>query len=143
MPHLQMRQKTLSSFSTSTSCLQNDAFHFSENIFFRLFKLQRRIFVAFAALEYFVLNEWDFKNDKLLALNDKLLPSDVEDFYLNIHDVDVIKYFRDAFVGVKKYLLKEKMENLERARFRAKWCVIWFLSKCKLIASFLFSVCMF
>lgn len=84
-------------------------------------KVQRRIFIAYTALEYFIINEWDFKNDKCLALNNKLLPSDVGDFYLNIHDIDVIKYFRDCFIGVKKYLLKEKIENLENARFRAKW----------------------
>lgn len=86
-----------------------------------MFKVQRRIFLAYTALQYFLVNEWDFINNNSLSLLEKILPSDREDFFLDINEIDIYVYFRNCFVGVKKYLLKEKMENLEKARFRAKW----------------------
>lgn len=93
--------------------------------FFSLTRLQRKIYEANLALKYFVLNDWIFKNEKFVKLSDQLNLEDVKAFgYNDCFHTDIILYLRYALVGVKKYLLGDKEENLPRNRiiyWRLKW----------------------
>lgn len=80
---------------------------------FRLIKIQRKIFIANSALDYFITKEWTFVNEKFDSLERRLLPDDVESFRY-IKDVDRFKYFANAMRVAKKYLLKEDMSNLDK-----------------------------
>lgn len=69
------------------------------------------------ALQYFVLNDWLFKNDKFIELSQQLKLEDVESFsFEEAFSYDIIQYLRNALIGVKKYLLGDKEENLPRNR---------------------------
>lgn len=78
-------------------------------------KIQRKIYEANLALQYFVLNDWHFKNDKFVALSSQLRLEDVKSFgYIDCFNYDIILFLRYALAGVKKYLLGDKEENVPR-----------------------------
>ncbi|XP_053678515.1 putative fatty acyl-CoA reductase CG5065 [Anopheles nili] len=81
-----------------------------------LAKLQRKIYTANVALEYFILNNWDFKNGNFIKLASEIKPEDNKDFYYrDFIEFDVTLYFRNCILGARRYLLKEKDENIPRA----------------------------
>lgn len=53
-------------------------------------------------------NSWYFCNEKCLSLNNHLQREDRENFCFVRNDVDVGKYIRNSFLGVKIFLLKEQ-----------------------------------
>lgn len=61
-------------------------------------------------------HEWKFKNKKFMDLENLLLPSDCENFNFRIKGVDIEDYFKNAAIGAKKFLLKEKLELMPNAR---------------------------
>lgn len=80
-------------------------------------KLQRKIYQANLALQYFILNNWHFENKNFINLNHDLKLNDVRTFgYLDFLEYDLILYFRYAVLGARRYLLKQKDENLEKAK---------------------------
>ncbi|XP_044764151.1 putative fatty acyl-CoA reductase CG5065 [Coccinella septempunctata] len=85
-----------------------------------LLKVQRRIYTANSALEYFILNQWKFLNDKGRALEHTLLSSDRKDFGYNSEEIDVDEYFKKAMYGGRQYLLKDPPETLPEARKEIK-----------------------
>lgn len=82
---------------------------------FRLVKLQRKIYIANMAVQYFLTNEWFFLNRNTLALDKNLLPEDVEGFSFKADEFDTYDYFFKAMKGARKYLLKEDESTLEGA----------------------------
>lgn len=89
----------------------------SINFLFSLTKVQRKIYEANLALQYFVTNDWIFKNENFAALNDQMRLEDVKSFgYKECFEYDVILFLRYAMLGVKRYLLGDKEENLPRNR---------------------------
>ncbi|XP_052860472.1 putative fatty acyl-CoA reductase CG5065 [Anopheles cruzii] len=81
-----------------------------------LAKLQRKIYTANVALEYFILNNWDFKNGNFIRLASEIKPEDNKDFYYrDFIEFDVTLYFRNCILGARRYLLKEKDENIPKA----------------------------
>lgn len=80
-------------------------------------KLQRKIYQANLALHYFILNNWLFENQNFINLSHDLKLKDMKAFYINdFLEFDLILYFRYAVLGGRRYLLKEKDENLPKAR---------------------------
>ncbi|KXJ70568.1 hypothetical protein RP20_CCG023141 [Aedes albopictus] len=79
-------------------------------------KLQRKIYNANVALEYFIHNNWDFRNDNFIHLASEIKPEDNKDFYYrDFIEFDITLYFRNCILGARRYLLHEKDENLPRA----------------------------
>lgn len=86
-------------------------------LLFSLTKIQRKIYEANLALQYFVLNDWIFKNQNFVSLTDQLRHEDIKSFgYREFASFDVQLYLRYALLGVKKYLLGDKEENIGRNR---------------------------
>ncbi|KAL7304301.1 hypothetical protein TKK_0003102 [Trichogramma kaykai] len=81
-----------------------------------LVRLQRKVYVANSALEYFLTNEWKFKNQKLLDLLQCTPPSDLDSFGFEYATFDIHKYFQNCIIGAKKYLLHEDMNRLQEAK---------------------------
>lgn len=93
-----------------------------------LTKLQRRIYSANMALQFFILNQWEFKNDKFMALNANLLPEERSTFAFDTFVTrDVRMYFTDSMLGARRFLLKEKDEDLPKARRNFKF--MYYLDK--------------
>ncbi|XP_051167352.1 putative fatty acyl-CoA reductase CG5065 isoform X2 [Leptopilina boulardi] len=89
-----------------------------------LVRIQRKVYNAISSLEYFLMNVWKFKNKNFLDLLENLPPNDVADFGYAYFSLDISEYFRNCIIGAKKYLLGEKMENLEEAKIhyeRMRW----------------------
>lgn len=107
-----------------------------------LAKLQRKIYTANVALEYFILNNWDFKNSNFIELASEIKPEDNKDFYYrDFIEFDVTLYFRNCILGARRYLLKEKDENIPKALAHLKRMKL--LDKvCKtiIVASFLYII---
>ncbi|XP_034248653.1 putative fatty acyl-CoA reductase CG5065 [Thrips palmi] len=82
----------------------------------RLWNMQRRIYAAQVALAPFLTSTWIFRNQLGLDLDNKILPEDYSDFTFDFRDVDETAYFRQLAVGARRYLLKEKDEDLPKAR---------------------------
>ncbi|XP_053699455.1 putative fatty acyl-CoA reductase CG5065 [Sabethes cyaneus] len=81
-----------------------------------LAKLQRKIYIANMALEYFILNNWDFRNHNFIRLASEIKPEDIKEFYYrDFIEFDITLYFRNCILGARRYLLKQKDENLPRA----------------------------
>ncbi|OXU23253.1 hypothetical protein TSAR_012798 [Trichomalopsis sarcophagae] len=102
-----------------------------------LVRLQRKVYTANSALEYFLTNEWKFKNEKLLDLLTDTPPTDLESFGFEYATFDIHKYFQNCVVGAKKYLLHEDMNKLQEAKVhndRMYWVDVAF--KAWLVAMF-------
>ncbi|XP_065092505.1 putative fatty acyl-CoA reductase CG5065 [Ochlerotatus camptorhynchus] len=81
-----------------------------------LAKVQRKIYNANVALEYFICNNWEFKNNNFIRLASEIKPEDNKDFYYrDFIEFDITLYFRNCILGVRRYLLHEKDENIPKA----------------------------
>ncbi|KAL0280646.1 UNVERIFIED_CONTAM: hypothetical protein PYX00_001874 [Menopon gallinae] len=90
-----------------------------------LVKLQRKIFVANMALEYFLTRHWSFRHERLINLNYKIFEEDKPQFdYMLPADFDVMEYYRNCAYGARQYLLHEDNVELPEAkkhRLRMYW----------------------
>ncbi|KAJ8707763.1 hypothetical protein PYW07_011440 [Mythimna separata] len=89
-----------------------------------LVKIQRRIYIANLALMYYITKQWTFDNKNLVLLRSKILEGDRKDFYYEMENVDQYQYFVNSVTGGRKYLLKEKDEDLPKARIHYKRMLI-------------------
>ncbi|XP_049839722.1 putative fatty acyl-CoA reductase CG5065 [Schistocerca gregaria] len=85
-----------------------------------LLKIARRIYLANTALSHFMLNEWQFSNEKTLELEKYLCGSDIQTFSYHTDEIDHMKFFRNGLVGARKYLLKRSEDSLESERRHLK-----------------------
>ncbi|XP_060533066.1 fatty acyl-CoA reductase 1-like isoform X2 [Cylas formicarius] len=92
-----------------------------------LLRIQRKIYIANMALQYFITQDWKFINEKTSDLENKLLPPDKENFYYDKDRVVPYEYFTKALYGARQYLLKEDISTFDRAKTHSKR--MWVLSK--------------
>ncbi|XP_028034947.1 putative fatty acyl-CoA reductase CG5065 [Bombyx mandarina] len=85
-----------------------------------LVKVQRRIYIANLALQYYLIKQWTFVNSNLVALRSFLKETDRAVFYFDIEAFDHRKFFYDSLIGAKKYLLKENLDDLPKARAHSR-----------------------
>lgn len=97
-----------------------------------LVRLQRKIYIANMAVQYFLTNEWAFLNTNTLTLDKSLLHEDAKDFGFKADEFDVYNYLLKAMKGARKYLLKEDESTLETAikHSRRCVCVVFGVFKC-------------
>ncbi|XP_064076070.1 fatty acyl-CoA reductase 1-like [Vanessa tameamea] len=81
-----------------------------------LLKIQRRVYVSNLALQYFLIQQWTFSNTNLIYLRSKIKEEDRKEFYYEIEKIDKYEFFKKSCAAGRKYLLKEKDENLPKAR---------------------------
>ncbi|GLH09058.1 Fatty acyl-CoA reductase [Gryllus bimaculatus] len=80
-----------------------------------LIRLQRRIYSANMALSFFVLQSWDFLNNRFMDLEKRIQPEDREGFSYQLDNLVPEAFFRDALRGTRRYLMKEPDSNLPQA----------------------------
>ncbi|XP_072948597.1 fatty acyl-CoA reductase wat-like [Epargyreus clarus] len=85
-----------------------------------LFRLQRRVFISNIALQKFMSREWLFVVDNFNRLRDCLKEDDYRDFYYDFKKLGTEEHFVDSLWGSRRYLLKEKDENIPQARIRIR-----------------------
>ncbi|KAG6454596.1 putative fatty acyl-CoA reductase CG5065 [Manduca sexta] len=92
-----------------------------------LFKIQRRIYRSNLALMYFCTRNWIFENKNSVTLNSCIKEKDKENFDYNLSNINVDQYYVDSIRGGKRFLLKEKDENIMNDRLHSKR--MWWLDK--------------
>lgn len=84
---------------------------------FSVLSLQRKIYNANCALEYFILNNWTFLNQNFLSLDNEIKEEDTRDFhYTDFVQFDMMLYLKNCILGGKRYLLSEKDEAIPYAK---------------------------
>ena len=64
-----------------------------------------------------MLNSWQFKNKKFLKLSFEIRPEDFKAFYFyDFLEFDFLLYMRNIMMGMRRYLMNNKDENLPKAR---------------------------
>lgn len=71
-------------------------------------------------LAFFLMNEWDIKNDNLMEIWNKLTKEEKVVFNFDINSITLDEYLTNLLTGLKKYILKEDMSKVESHRTRYK-----------------------
>ncbi|GLH00544.1 Fatty acyl-CoA reductase wat [Gryllus bimaculatus] len=80
-----------------------------------LIRLQRRIYSAMTKLSFFLLQNWDFANNRFLDMEKRLRPEDREGFSYHLENLIPEAFFKDALRGTRRFLMKELDINLPQA----------------------------
>lgn len=81
-----------------------------------LLGVQKRISHGLKVLQYYTSRKWTFKNNNLQSLYKELNEVDKKKFNFNFVEVPFKEYIRNYILGIRKYILKEKPEDLQKAR---------------------------
>ncbi|XP_026329716.1 putative fatty acyl-CoA reductase CG5065 [Hyposmocoma kahamanoa] len=81
-------------------------------------RIQNRITVGLEVLQYFTTREWWFDTHNFKALATKLNHVDTEKFPMDLTIIETEPYIECCMIGGKIYCMKEKMENLPKARLQ-------------------------
>ncbi|KAJ8706359.1 hypothetical protein PYW08_010985 [Mythimna loreyi] len=85
-----------------------------------LVKIQRRIYIANLALSYYTTQQWTFDNTNFTQLRSVIKKADTKQFFYNVEGTDEVGYFAQCCLGGRRYLLKEKDEDIPKARAHCK-----------------------
>jgi len=69
-------------------------------------------------LGYFLMNEWTFKSDNLIALWNRLNQNDQNEFNFDMASIDWRLMAKKSYLGSRKFLLKESEDTIPLARKR-------------------------
>ncbi|XP_076643574.1 uncharacterized protein LOC143353855 [Halictus rubicundus] len=78
----------------------------------------RKIHKFMDVMQYFSMNEWDFRNENVKKLWSKLNSVDRKLFNFNVANLDWQNYFQYHWRGVRVYLLNDPLDNVEQAHVR-------------------------
>lgn len=81
-----------------------------------MLRVQQKISDGLRVLQYFTTRQWDFSNDRLLALRESLSETDRKEFSMDFEKMEMETYFRDCILGARQYCLKEDPASIPRAR---------------------------
>ncbi|XP_014227100.1 putative fatty acyl-CoA reductase CG5065 [Trichogramma pretiosum] len=81
-----------------------------------LVKVQARVTYGINLVYYYTTKEWVFKNDRLKALRESILPEDKEKFFMDINVISWDDYMLKYILATRKYCLKDDPSTLPRAR---------------------------
>lgn len=79
-------------------------------------RIQNRISVGLEVLQYFTTREWWFDTHNFKALPSSLLPEDKATFPMDLTIIEDGPYIESCMLGGKMYCLKEKLEDLPKAK---------------------------
>lgn len=82
----------------------------------KLIRTYRKLFKAVDMLEYFTARGWHFQSQMILNLLSDLSPKDKQTFDIDVTHINWHEYLEAYIIGVKKYILKEQMCNVTKAR---------------------------
>lgn len=98
-----------------------------------LVKVQNRISHGLKVVQYYTVRNWIFKNDNLKQLQSEMNEVDKEIFFCDMAKLNYADYYRDYILGIRRFILKERPENLPKARSMMR--ILWILDR---FVSFLF-----
>lgn len=78
--------------------------------------MHRNVNVSLNRLQKFIFTEWRFNATKTDELQKWLTTQDQTDYNLDIRSLNWVDYFINLMIGVRVYLSKEPMKNLNSAK---------------------------
>ncbi|CAH0406413.1 unnamed protein product [Chilo suppressalis] len=81
-------------------------------------RIQNRITVGLEVLQYFTTREWWFDTHNFKAIAPTLNDVDLKTFPMDLSIIEDEPYIEACMLGGKQYCLKEKLENLPKARLQ-------------------------
>ncbi|KAJ1355437.1 hypothetical protein KIN20_012834 [Parelaphostrongylus tenuis] len=78
--------------------------------------LYSRVWRMVETLHYFTTHEWTFRSKNLPKLWEALSVEDQQIYNFDIRQLDWNSYLFDYVMGIKRYILKDELENLQAAR---------------------------
>ncbi|CAG4910919.1 unnamed protein product [Colias eurytheme] len=81
-------------------------------------RIQKRISVGLEVLQYFTTREWWFDTNNFKELPKKLNPIDLSIFPMDLTIIKIEPYIESCMIGGKLFCLREKLENLPKARLQ-------------------------
>ncbi|CAB0029661.1 unnamed protein product [Trichogramma brassicae] len=88
-------------------------------------RIYKKIHKFMNVLNYFTTQEWQFGNENVRALAEKLDFKDRTLFPMDMREIIWDKYFQTYIKGIRIYLIKDPLDTLGKARL--KWQILWFL----------------
>ncbi|KQS63159.1 putative fatty acyl-CoA reductase CG5065 isoform X2 [Drosophila erecta] len=91
-----------------------------------MLRVQEKISTGLGVLQFFTLNAWSFRSENYASLWNKLNEEDKAIFNMNMNTENTEEeYMIECAKGARKFILKEKEEDLPRARVHMKiqWVV--------------------
>lgn len=86
----------------------------------RMTKLMNRLLRTVSMLEYFINRSWEWSTDNTEMLMSELSPEDQRVFNFDVRQLNWLEYIENYVLGVKKYLLKEDMAGIPKAKQHLK-----------------------
>lgn len=80
---------------------------------FRMRKIYNKLDKMTDLISYFLINEWDIKNDNILAIWDNLSEDEKRIFNFDVNSISIENYFKNLATGLKKFILKEDMSKTD------------------------------
>jgi len=107
----------------------------------RICKLYDRLEKAVLTLRFFTTNGWQWTPDNLLMLSEAIPEEEKEDFNFDMTSIKWDEYLEVVVLGIKQYLIKDRLEDLEKARWQAtryrmvRWlsCTTFFVIICRVL----------
>ncbi|ALC42317.1 CG30427 [Drosophila busckii] len=96
-----------------------------------MLRVQEKISTGLSVLQFFTLNAWCFRSDQYASLWRNLSEQDREIFNMNMSASETDEeYMTICAIGARKYILKEKDEDLSKAKLHMRICTLYFYSRC-------------
>lgn len=83
-------------------------------------KLMNRLLKTLSMLEYFINHSWEWSTSNTDMLMLELSPEDQRVFNFDIRQLNWLDYIENYVLGIKKYLLKEDLSDIPKARQQLK-----------------------
>lgn len=90
-------------------------------IYRKLVPIHKKLKKASKAVEYFTTNEWHFKNDNFVRLNNMLSPQDKKTFGFDVRAIDWSSYLENYVLGIRKHIFGESDCTIPKARQMLLW----------------------
>lgn len=81
-------------------------------------RIQDRLWKAVNTLEYFTSNQWNFRNDNIFMLLNRLSHEDKKTFPFDPRTINWSQYMENYCLGAKRFILKEEISELPKARLQ-------------------------
>ncbi|XP_075838347.1 fatty acyl-CoA reductase 2 [Microtus pennsylvanicus] len=86
----------------------------------RMMKLMNRLLKTISMLEYFINHNWEWSTNNTEMLLSELSPEDQRVFNFDVRQLNWLEYIENYVLGVKKYLLKEDLAGIPKAKQHLK-----------------------
>ncbi|XP_015185971.1 PREDICTED: putative fatty acyl-CoA reductase CG8306 [Polistes dominula] len=104
-----------------------------------LFKIYKKMGTFYNVISFFNTRDWEFTNDNVLKLWDKLSVVDKYNFFFDISDIDWECFFDIYMKGLRVYMLKDPMSTIEKGKLlNRKLKIIHFMVKISSSVLFLY-----